>query len=182
MAGWPPGQEGSPLPPIPACPPALGPHATYSGFAKASCLWRPPPPHIRAGSAGRGDQQPSSGITQGKPSAQTWVPNAVRWLESRRAGTAPAFRHADRDCSPGSQSPLKHLLWRLETEFENPPISGGWGGGPSQSRGGTARACRPLEPWRSWPRVSLSPAQLLPLWPPPPSGYLETLGLGANSC
>lgn len=84
--------------------------------------------------------------------------------------------------SPGSQSPLKHLLWRLETEFENPPISGGWRGGPGQSRGGTARAHRPSESWRSEPRVWLSPAQLLPPQPPPPSGYLETSGPGANSC
>lgn len=32
----------------------------------------------------------------------------------------------------GSQSPLKHLLWRLETEFEHPPISGGRRAGPGQ--------------------------------------------------
>lgn len=56
------------------------------------------------------------------------------------------------------------------------------GGGPGQSRGGTARARRPSESWRSETRVWLSPAQLLPPQPPPPSGYLETSGPGANSC
>uniref|UniRef100_M3Z195 Uncharacterized protein n=1 Tax=Mustela putorius furo TaxID=9669 RepID=M3Z195_MUSPF len=103
-------------------------------------------------------------------------------LRVPRAGWDPAVSGQRQRSSPGSQSPLKHLLWRLETEFENPPISGGWRGGPGQSRGGTARARRPSESWRSEPRVWLSPAQLLPPQPPPPSGYLETSGPGANSC
>lgn len=72
------------------------------------------------------------------------------------------------------RSPLKHLHWRLETEFEHQPIRGGWRGDLGQSRGGRARAGRPSQSWRSKPRVSPSPAQLCPLRPPPPSGYLET--------
>lgn len=94
----------------------------------------------------------------------------LRMPGPRGTRTAPAFQHAHGDCSPGSRSPLKHLLWRLETEFENSPISGGRWAGPGQSRGGVAQADRPSEPWRSGPRVSPAPAQLLPPRPLPLPG------------
>lgn len=135
----------------------------------------PPRPHTRAGSKGRGDQRPGGDIGQGKPSVQTPTPKAQGWRGPRGARTAAAFRHSDRNCSSGSQSRLKHL-WRLETEFENPPISGGRRGAPGQSRGGTARAHRPLESWRSWPRVSPAVAQLLPPGSPSPFRVPGNLG------
>lgn len=95
------------------------------------------------GSARRRDQQPGGNIRWGKRDAQTPAPDALGWRGLRGVRTAPASRLEDRDCSPGSRSPLKHLLWRLETEFENPPISGGRRSGPGQSHRRTAGLAAP---------------------------------------
>ncbi|XP_032349708.1 translation initiation factor IF-2-like [Camelus ferus] len=184
--GWQAGSRGGrvPFPPNSRLLAGAGAARYLLPLCEGGFLPPPGPPrsHTGAGSAGRGDQQPGGDIWRGKRGAQFPAPSALRWRGPRGVREAPALRPAERDCSPGSQSPLKHLLWRLETEFENPPISGGRWCGPGQSRGGTARAHRPSESWRSWARVSPSPAQLLPPRPPPPSGYLETSGPGAYSC
>lgn len=125
-----------------------------------------PRSHIHAGSAGKAIS--SRAATLGRENRARRPP--LRMPGPRGTRTAPAFQHAHGDCSPGSRSPLKHLLWRLETEFENSPISGGRWAGPGQSRGGVAQADRPSEPWRSGPRVSPAPAQLLPPRPLPLPG------------
>lgn len=137
-AGWQPGRGGgSPFPPIPASTQGLGPHATYSYFEKeASCLCGdlhdPTPARNQRGEISRRT------ATSGGESEARRSP-----LRAPRAGGDPAVSGQRQRSSPGSQSPLKHHLWRLETEFENRPINGGPRGGPGQSLGGTAPARRP---------------------------------------
>lgn len=138
-----------------------------SDSAKASCLYGDP--HgLTSTQDPPGEAISSRAATSGRENQARRPP--LRMPGPRGTRTAPAFQHAHGDCSPGSQSPLKHLLWRLETEFENSPISGGRCAGPGQSRGGVARADRPSESWRSGPRVSPAPAQLLPPRPLPLPG------------
>lgn len=82
----------SPFPPIPASSQRLGPHATYSHFEEASCLWGPPRPQHRRGTSGtrrsagarrhragkvrRGDPRsecPELAGTAAAPALQPWI-------------------------------------------------------------------------------------------------------------
>lgn len=52
----------------------------------------PPRSRPRAGSAGRGDQQPGGDIGRGRRGAQIPAPTALRWRGPRGVRTAPALR------------------------------------------------------------------------------------------
>lgn len=102
----------------------------------------PPQPHTDAGSAGISSRAETSGGSSEASRPYSECPALE--VTPRRPGSASAPARLARLLQDGPQSPLKHLLWRLETEFEHPPISGGRRGGPGQWQGGTAWAHRPL--------------------------------------
>lgn len=144
MAGWQPGREGFPFPPIPACLPALWPHATHSRSALTSWLFGDlhglTPARDQRDKAISGRAATSGGESQARRPP----------VRKSRAGEDPAApgqrQRSDTPTATAApdRSPRLNHLWRLETEFENPPISGGRRGASGQSRGGTARAHRPL--------------------------------------
>lgn len=125
--GW---QAGSgagrvPFPPVPASSPAVGPHATYSRFAKEpSCLYGD---HHGPGPARdqRGEAISSRAATSGGDGEARRSPLRLPCAGGDRAACAQRQRSDRRARLRQGQTPLKHLRWRLETEFENAPIRGG---------------------------------------------------------
>lgn len=113
--------------------PIRGPHASLLPQRDGGYLRGRPQPHACAGRPCR-SQRPTGDMGRTGQSSQT--------LRSTRGSDSVSYPPKT-SSSPGSRSPLKHLLWRLETEFEHSPMSGGRRGGANQWHGGTARSPAP---------------------------------------
>lgn len=175
-AGWQPGREG---PLSPQFPPAL--LTTRALPRRFPASYRDLYGRLTPAWDQRGDAISSRVATSGGESGTRRPPLRKPFAtgDSAAPDSASVPTRAPR-LQPRSGSPLKHLRWRLETEFENPPISGGRRSGPGQSRcrtaglaapqslGAPGRAFRPHPP----NCCGLGPLPLPGTWKP---GFLEPI-------